>query len=173
MSLPMKVYGLVAASLSIPEKGLWYDSDKDLDDLEEGWGAVLQFWAGWVIRPYTKPKYWFKAPKIEPLTWKEFFSWRRGFLGQQWSTWNPANWIRDDIPSKWNEWDSTHHGLIKFWFPLCPFVSVCAGRFGFYAGFKVWNLEKSKYAQMVGVKNIAPGNRALTLSTTIRRTRTK
>jgi hypothetical protein len=139
MNFPMKVHGLIAATLSTPEKGLWYDSDKDLDDLEEGWGAVAQLWAGWVIRPYTKPKYWFSK----------------------------------DVPSKWNEWDSTHHGLIKFWFPLCPFVSACAGRFGFYVGFKVWNLEKDKYAQMVGIKNIGEGNRALTLSATIRRTRAK
>lgn len=137
MALLYKVFG-IGLTLSTAEKGLWYDSDKDVDHLEQGAGVVLKIRSGWTVRPFTKPKYWFK-----------------------------------ESPSKWNEFNPEYHGLIKFWFPVCPFVSVCFKQYGAYFGWKAFNLEKDKYAVLVGAENISAGNQALTPSITIRRTRHK
>lgn len=140
MRLPFKVFG-IGLTLSTAEKGLWYDSDKDVDHLEQGAGIVIKVRSGWTIRPYTKFKYWLM----------------------------PSN----DSPSKWNEFDPEYHGLIKFWCPVYPFISICFKQYGLYIGWKAFNLEKDKYAALVGADNIAPGNQALTPSITIRKTRHK
>lgn len=135
--LPLKIYGLQTV-FSTAEKGLWYDSDQDVDHLQEGAGIVFKIRWGWVLRPYTKIRWWGK-----------------------------------DVPSKWKDFDSKYHGLIRFWFPICPFISISFGRLGFYIGFKAFNLQKMKYAPYVGQHNIKPGNQALTLSLTIRASRYK
>ncbi len=136
--LPFLLWGL-GLTLSIAEKGLWYDSDKDTDHLEAGFGLVTKVRAGWTVRPVTRMKYWFT----------------------------------DDVPSKWNEFDPKYHYLIKFWFPFCPYLSLAFLQYGFYMGFKAFDLQKDKYAALVGAENIGEGNQALTPSFTIRRTRWK
>lgn len=134
----MKVFKLLQVVLSKAEKGLWYDHDQRFYD-ERGWGLVFKVFAGPIVRPITKPQYWFVA----------------------------------GIPSKWNEFDPQFHYLLKLWLPLCPFISIAAGRFGLYAGFKVFDLESEKYRKMVGSANVHPGSQALTPSITTRTTRWK
>lgn len=137
MSIPFKIFGLQLV-FSSAEKGLWYDSDKDVDHLQEGFGVVFKIRGGWVIRPYTRIKY-----------------------------------ILRDVPSKWNQFNPKYHGVIKFWFPVLPYFSIAILQYGFYIGFKAFNLHKDKYAPLVGAENIRPGNQALTSSLTLRQTRWK
>ena len=59
MKFQYKIFG-IGLTLSTAEKGLWYDSDKDVDHLEQGAGIVLKIRSGWTVRPYTKIKYWLK-----------------------------------------------------------------------------------------------------------------
>lgn len=133
----MKVYKLLQLVVSKAEKGLWWDHD-EREYQSNGWGIMLKLFAGPVVRPITKPKYWFK-----------------------------------DAPSKWNEFDPEYHLLFKLPFFIGPFISVALGPYGFYAGFKVFNLESAKYKQMVGDDQVYPGSQALTPSITTRSTRWK
>lgn len=133
----MKVYKLLQLVVSKAEKGLWWDHD-EREYQSSGWGIMLKLFAGPVVRPITKPKYWFK-----------------------------------DTPSKWNEFDPEYHLLFKLPFFIGPFISVALGPYGFYAGFKVFNLESAKYKQMVGDDQVYPGSQALTPSITTRSTRWK
>lgn len=128
----MRVFKIGQLVLSKAEKGLWYDHDmREYDDV--GWGICLKLFAGVMLRPITKPRYWFS---------------------------------RDWVPSKWNAFDPKYHWLLKLPIPLAPFLSVAAGRFGFYIGFKVFSLESEKYRRMTPEKG-----EALTLSATTRTTR--
>lgn len=133
----MKVYQLAQLALSKAEDGLWYDHDERSYDAR-GWGVCFRLFAGSVVRPITRPRYWFAK----------------------------------DVPSKWNAFDPQYHALLKFWTPFAPFISVAAGTWGFYAGFKIFDLEPEKYRAMVGEDQFA-GSRALTLSATTRSTRWK
>ena len=134
----MKVYKLVQFVFSMAEKGLWWDHD-ERNYQEKGWGIMLKFFAGPVVRPYTRFRFWFV----------------------------------EGVPSKWNEFDPQFHGLIRFWWPLCPFLSVALGPLGLYIGFKVFDLESEKYRKMVGSANVFQGSQALTPSITTRTTRWK
>lgn len=72
----MKVFSLLEISIAKAEKGLWYDHDQRAYD-PTGWGIVLKFFAGTVVRPMTKPRYWFV--KGVPSKWNEFnpdYHWR-------------------------------------------------------------------------------------------------
>ena len=129
----MKVAKIAQLVLSKSEKGLWYDHDERTFDAR-GWGIAIKFFAGPIVRPITKPQYWFKK----------------------------------GIPSKWNEFDTKWHFLLKLWWPLCPFLSVALGKYGVYIGFKVFDLESAKYRQMVGEDEVYPGSQALTPSITTR-----
>lgn len=80
----------------------------------------------------------------------------------------PKYWFKP-TPSKWNEFDPKYHGLIKFSFPILPFLTLALGPYGFYAGFKVFDAHGEKYRPMVGERN----GPALTPSVTMRRTRWK
>lgn len=132
----MKTFRLFQLVLSKAEDGLWYDHDERSYD-PKGWGIALRFFAGHVVRPYTRPKFWFKT----------------------------------GIPSKWNSFHPTFHGVIKFWLPIAPFLSISLGRFGFYIGFKIFSLEPLKYVPMVGPNEVYDGSSALTPSITTRRSR--
>lgn len=135
----MKVYKLFQLGVSTAEKGLWWDHD-EREYCPDGWGIVFKLFSGPVVRPMTKPRFWFaKSP----------------------------------VPSKWNEFDPDYHWLLKWWMPLAPFLSVALGRYGFYIGFKVFDLESAKYRQMAGVDEVYPGSQALTPSITTRTTRWK
>ena len=132
----MKVFKLFQLVVSQAEKGLWYDHDiREFNP--KGWGFMFKLFAGPIVRPITKPQYWFVT----------------------------------NIPSKWNEFDPQFHYLLRLWLPLCPFISLCVGEYGFYAGFKVFDLESEKYRKMVGSMNVFPGSQALTPSVTTRTTR--
>lgn len=133
----MKIYRLAQLVISKAEDGLWYDHDERSYD-EKGWGFAFRLFAGDVVRPITRPRYWFA----------------------------------DGVPSKWNEFDPKYHTVLKFWLPVAPFLSVALGRFGFYLGFKVFDLSPEKYRPMVGDAQFA-GSQALTLSATTRATRWK
>lgn len=134
----MRVFKLMQLVVSTAEKGLWWDHDqRDYDP--KGWGVAIKLFAGPIVRPMTKPQYWFK----------------------------------EDVPSKWNEFDPAYHWLLKIPFFVGPFVSVAIGRFGFYAGFKVFDLESAKYRRMVGDSDVYPGSQALTPSVTTRTSRWK
>lgn len=132
-----KVYRLAQVVLSKAEDGLWYDHDERSYDAR-GWGLCFRLFAGHVVRPFTRPRYWFK----------------------------------DGVPSKWNAFDPQYHGLIQFWTPFAPFLSVAAGTWGFYFGFKIFSLEPEKYRAMVG-EDQQLGSQALTPSITTRSTRWK
>lgn len=134
----MRVFKLLQIVISKAEKGLWYDHDQREFDTR-GWGIFLKVFAGPIVRPITKPQYWFVT----------------------------------GIPSKWNEFDPQFHWLLRFWFPFCPFFSICFGEYGFYLGFKVFDLESEKYRKMVGSVHVHPGSQALTPSVTTRTTRWK
>ena len=134
----MKVYKIVQLVLSTAEKGLWWDHD-ERRYTPEGFGIMFKLFAGPVVRPITKPKYWFK----------------------------------DDVPSKWNTFNEEYHWLIKVPFFIGPFLSVTFGQYGFYFGFKVFDLESEKYKQMVGDSEVYAGSQALTPSVTTRTTRWK
>lgn len=132
----MKVHKLFQLVLSTAEKGLWWDHD-ERGYTPKGWGLTVKLLAGPVVRPVTKPQYWFKH----------------------------------NIPSRWNEFDPQWHWLIKIPFFVGPFVSVAIGEYGFYFGFKVFDLESKKYEAMVGAEEVYHGSQALTPSATTRRTR--
>lgn len=132
----MRVFKLLQLVVSTAEKGLWWDHDqRDYDP--KGWGVAIKLFAGPVVRPMTKPRYWFKA----------------------------------NVPSKWNEFDPEYHRLLNVPFFIGPFLSVAVGPYGFYVGFKVFDLESAKYRQMVGADEVYPGSQALTPSATTRTTR--
>jgi len=133
----MKVHRLAQLVISKAEDGLWYDHDERAYD-EKGWGFAFRLFAGDVVRPITRPRYWFAK----------------------------------DVPSKWNEFDPKYHMVLKGWTPVAPFLSVALGRFGFYIGFKVFDLSPEKYRPMVGDAQY-PGSQALTPSATTRATRWK
>lgn len=133
----MKIFKLFQIVVGKAEDGLWYDHDERAYD-PKGFGIALRFFAGDVVRPYTKPKYWF-----------------------------------DDVPNKWNNFDPEYHGVLKFWLPVAPFLSVALGPWGFYIGFKIFSLEPTKYIPMVGEANVHLGSQALTPSATTRSTRWK
>lgn len=135
----MKVHKLIQLVLSTAEKGLWYDHD-DREYNEKGWGITAKLFSGWVLRPMTKPRYWFSS---------------------------------DFVPSKWNEFSPKYHWLFKCWVPVAPFVSIALGRWGIYAGFKVFDLESEKYKQLAGSEHVFPGSQALTPSISTRSTRWK
>ena len=133
----MKVYRLAQLVVSKAEDGLWYDHDERSYD-GKGWGFAFRLFAGHVVRPITRPRYWFAK----------------------------------DVPSKWNEFNPKYHTVLKGWLPVAPFLSVALGRFGFYIGFKVFDLSPEKYRPMVGADQF-PGSQALTPSATTRTTRWK
>lgn len=134
----MKVYRLLQLVLSQAEKGLWWDHDERMYQ-PHGWGIMIKLFCGPVVRPYTRPRFWFKT----------------------------------GIPSKWNEFDPQWHGLIRFYMPLAPFLSIALGPVGIYLGFKVFDLESEKYRRMVGSASVFQGSQALTPSVTTRTTRWK
>ena len=134
----MRVHKLLQVGVSTAEKGLWWDHD-EREYQPSGWGVTLKLFAGPVVRPVTKPRFWFVK----------------------------------GVPSKWNEFNPDYHWLLRFWLPACPFLSVAVGRYGFYLGFKVFDLESAKYRQMVGDKHVFAGSQALTPSVTTRTTRWK
>jgi len=134
----MKVYKLIQLVISTAEKGLWWDHDQRFYE-PEGFGFMFKLFAGPVVRPITKPQYWFK----------------------------------DGVPSKWNEFDPQYHWLVKLPPFVWPFVSLAVGPYGFYFGFKVFDLESEKYKRMVGAVEVFRGSQALTPSVTTRTTRWK
>ena len=66
----MKINQWFQIILSKSEDGLWYDHDDRQYD-NHGWGFVLKFRSGDIIRPYTRFKYWFK---LVPNKWNNFNS---------------------------------------------------------------------------------------------------
>lgn len=48
--------------------------------------------------------------------------------------------------------------------PVLPFVSVGLGRFGFYAGFKVYGVDSPNYREWMPAGEVFNGSRAMCLS---------
>lgn len=110
----MKIWRLIQFILSSAERGLWFDHD-EREYYEGGWGFVFKLYAGPMLRPVLRPKFWFcKSP----------------------------------VPSMWNEFNPDYHLKIYLPFIVAPFVSVAIGRWGFYAGFKIWDSNNEKYRKM-------------------------
>lgn len=60
---------LVQLVISTAERGLWFDHDEREYD-EKGWGICIKLFSGWVLRPVTKPQFWFVQGV--PSKWNEF-----------------------------------------------------------------------------------------------------
>lgn len=65
----MKVHKLFQIVVSMAEKGLWWDHDERAYQ-PNGWGFAFKLFAGPVVRPITKPQYWFT--QNIPSKWNEF-----------------------------------------------------------------------------------------------------
>lgn len=61
-----KVYGIIEASISKTEVGLWYDHDRRKYD-PYGWGIVVKVMAGSFARPV--PKFWTKKNCWQEEAW--------------------------------------------------------------------------------------------------------
>lgn len=60
---------LLQIVISKAERGLWYDHDERGYD-DKGWGICIKLFSGWVLRPMTKPRFWFV--KGVPHKWNAF-----------------------------------------------------------------------------------------------------
>ena len=133
----MKLYRWFQLILSKAERGLWYDHDEREYD-SSGWGLCIKLYGGWVFRPIPRPSVW-----ISLLTG------------------NPA------LSDAWNNFNPDQHIMIKFWFPVLPFISVALGPMGFYAGFKTFSTDNERYRAW----GVDAGGYALTPSISTRMTR--
>lgn len=59
---------LIQLVVSSAERGLWYDHDEREYD-PRGWGICIKLFAGPMLRPIVKPRYWFKSV---PSQWNQF-----------------------------------------------------------------------------------------------------
>ena len=59
---------LIQLVVSSAERGLWYDHDEREYD-PRGWGICIKLFAGPMLRPIVKPRYWFKPV---PSQWNQF-----------------------------------------------------------------------------------------------------
>lgn len=64
----MKAHKLFQIVISKAEKGLWWDHD-EREYQPSGWGVMFKIFAGPMVRPVTKPRYWFRET---PSKWNEF-----------------------------------------------------------------------------------------------------
>ena len=90
-----------------------------------------------------------------------------------------AGWVYRPIPKFWkidfwmgdkqyNPWDDEYWFVLKFWFPLLPFFSIAIGWFGFYIGFKTYDLGRRRYVNWIEEDHNRKGHEALAPSATIR-----
>ena len=88
----------------------------------------------------------------------------------------PRNWFRKDAPNVWfNTEPETRWKVLRFFCPLpvLPFLSVAAGKYGFYIGFKDYGVHHEEYRAWLQTEDVYAGSMALAPSASIRRTRIK
>lgn len=61
---------LLQLVISKAERGLWFDHDERGYD-PHGWGICIKLFSGWVLRPMTKPQFWFRQQAV-PSKWNSF-----------------------------------------------------------------------------------------------------
>lgn len=142
--LPLRLIRWIGLSIGTPEHQLWFDHDKK-EYNPHGWGVVFHLKGGWMIRPFTRPK-WLIDKYIH----------------------------KDPIPNGWKYFDPKFHMLVRFWFPVLPFFSLAIGKYGIYVGFKEYRLSNLEQdGRLIGRSNVEPDARALAWSISTRTTRWK
>lgn len=66
----MKLRKLLEVTLAKAERGLWFDHDERGYD-PRGWGICIKLFSGPVLRPMTRPRYWFSRDWV-PSKWNSF-----------------------------------------------------------------------------------------------------
>lgn len=138
------------------EDGLWWDSDRKYSKHRKGggksgWGIKLAIRGGLVLRPVSRPKYW----------WHRLVVALRGVIDTD----------RKPLPNKWEHFDPEYYWVLRFWFPILPFLSMAFGNYGFYIGFKEYELDWEAYKRFAKPEEVRKGNQALAPSISTRRTR--
>ena len=138
----MKVRG-ISLTLSTDETALWWDSDKKYTDIEGKRGFGIMVSLRW-------------GRVIRPIT---------------------KFWKKETFPKEYNAWESGRHWFVMdfkniFKIIPVPFISIAIGNYGFYMGFKTYELGREKYNIWVP-QGVNKNGQYLAPSISIRKTRVK
>jgi hypothetical protein len=138
----MKVKG-ITLTLCTEKSALWWDSDKKYSEPEGKPGFGIMVSLKW-------------GRVIRPIA---------------------KFWKREKYPKEYNAWESGRHWFVLDFKQLfniipAPFISIAIGKYGFYFGFKTYELGREKYNIWVP-QGVNKNGQYLAPSASIRKTRIK